>query len=620
MAIEPYDMTRHGMSWGEIESEMQRRRNGELDVFRQMETARAHYNGDIVIPLHDVSGRTQSLPIAARLVTEAIDNIARMSTMGRPQIHCPAQFPYKEKGKGSRDEAAIKRRALYARWDESALADILLRRAYRHFGGYGTACLIAVPNYERGGSATELRNPLGAYPELRTLDDVRDPINVGFVVARSYEWICHTWPHLKGVITQQSNSLDGMFDILEWIDGDSIVLGILGPTNQSWGSSTWQRSGAAGGFEVARFANRAEMVPVAMPRRVTLDRLMGIVDASLPTIEHLERMKLLDSIAAEKAVFGDMVIIGTDGREARLVSGTWKDGRTGIPNELVDGDIKVLQQSPGPMNQPNIDRAERDFRVSTGLIPQTGGETYGGLRTGRAIDAIGGFSVDPRVQEAQEIMARSLTQLNKAIMAVEKGYFGERKFTVFSGWPSEQGETEYVPNKHFASDANVVTYSFPGTDVSSITVAVGQLLGAGVLSRRTARSLHPLVEDKGGEERSVLVEHLTDAAIAGLIQQIGSGALPIADQARIIQLIAAGNEIWDAVADAQREAQERQAALAPPPAEGQGMAPELQPGLSLPGAGIESQPGPSAINPPNESQVNFRDLTRAVRTGVTAGR
>ncbi len=616
MAIEPYDMTAYGMAWGDIETEMQRRRSADGDVFRAMELARAHYNGDVVFPLYDVKGQTQASPISARLVTESIDNLSRMSTMGRPQIHCPALFPYKEKGKGSQDEAAIKRRALYARWDESALADILLRRAYRHFGGYGTASFIAVPNYERGGAGVELRNPLGAYPELRTLDDVRDPINVGFVVARSYEWICHMWPWMRGEMGAQGNTIDGMWDVLEWIDHECIVLGILGPSNRSWGT-TWQRNGAPGGVEVARFPNKAEMVPVAMPRRMTMDRIQGIADSILPAVENLERMKLLDNAAAEKAIFPDLVILGQDGREARLISGRWHDGREGIPNELVDAQVQVLNWSPGPMNHSNIDRQERDIRVSTGLIPQTGGETYGGLRTGRAIDAIGGFSIDPRVQEAQEIMARSLTQLNKAIMAVEKGYFGQRKFTVFSGWPSESGETEYTPDKHFASDANVVTYSFPGTDVSSITVAIGQLLGAGILSRRAARLLHPLVEDKEGVETEVLVEHLTDAAIAGLLQQIGSGALPLVDQARIIQLVGKGETIWDAVTTASREAQERQAALAPPPEQGQAAAPEAQPGLALPGQGVEQ---PAAIAGPNQSQLNFRDLTRAVRTGITTGR
>ena len=612
--------TMYGWDWGAIQAEVFRRRNAEASVFRSMEQARAHYNGDIVIPLHDVQGHTNSLPIAARLVTEAIDNIARMATMGRPQIHVPPVKPFKEKGKDSVEYAAIKRRALYARWDESALADILLRRAYRHFGGYGTCSFIVVPNYETGGSRIELRNPLGAYPELRSLDDVRDPINTAFVSARSYEWICHTWPHMNGIAKPGANTVDGMWDVVEWIDAEAIVLGVLGPSDLRLQSQPWQRNGAPGGVEVARFPNKAEMVPVAMPRRVTMDRLMGIVDGSIPTIERLERLKLLDDIAAEKAIFGDMVIIGQDGREARLVSGNWRDGRTGIPNELVDGDIKVLNQSPGPMNHSNIDRAERDFRVSTGLIPQTGGETYGGLRTGRAIDAIGGFSVDPRVQEAQEIVARSLTQVNKAIMAVEKGYFGGRTFTVFSGWPTEKGETEYSPDKHFASDSNVVSYSFPGTDISAISVAIGQLMGAGVMSRSTARRQHPLVEDAEGEERAVLLESLADAAIAGMIQQISSGALPFIDQVRIMQLYAGGATIWDAVSQASREAQERQAAEAPapPPDSGMAMSPEAMPGLAQPGQGVE-QLAPT-IAPPNQSQVNFRDLTRAVRTGITTGR
>lgn len=605
--------TAKGRTWEEIHSLMTARRQADGVLMRQMLEFQAHYNGDIVIPVHDVQGHKTTPAMTARLATEAIDSLSRLSTSGKPSIMVPPLEAFKETGARSMERAARRRRVLYARWDQSALGDVILRRAYRHFYGYGTCAFVVMPDFERGGAMIELRNPLGAYPELRSLDDVREPLNVGFVVGRSFDWIRKHYPTHATKLDSAKAPTQGLWDIVEWLDEEVTVLGVLGPRGlgEQW---SYLRDGSIKGAELARWENRAGRVCASIPRRVGLDRLMGMTDSSLAGLVELERMNSLNMIAAEKSVFADMVIVGQDGREAKLVSGRWHDGRTGIPNELVDGDVKLLQSNPGPLTLQNIDRAERNFRVSTGLIPQSGGETYGGLRTGRAIDAIGGFSVEPRVQEGQEIVARSLATVNRAICWTEQGYCEGKKYTVFSGWPGEVGQTEYEVDRDWESDANVVTYSFPGTEISQISVAIGQLLGGGVMSRRTGRTLHPLIQDAEGEERAVMLEHMSDAAMGGFMQQVSTGALPLIDQARIMRLYAGGMEIWDAIEQASREAQERQAAAAPPPQDpGMAASPETMPGLAMPGQGVESQP---TIAPPSESQVNFRDLTRALRTGV----
>lgn len=613
MSYKP-ETTTQGASWEQIYSQVWARRQNQSLIFRQMLQVRDHYNGDIVIPIADVKGHKSSAPMSARLVTEAIDSQSRLCSMSRPNITAP---PLEAFNPASSQVANKRRKAWYARWDENALGDILLRRHYRFLSGYGSSCFVVMPDFKGNGCAKiELRNPLGLYPELRSMDDVREPRNLATIYGRSVDWIQANYPEARDWLGTQAH-LQGLWDIVEWIDDKCIVIGILGPRGfgEEW---SWVRAeGGMRGYELRRWRNRADMVPVAVPRRITLDRLMGITDASLAAIEQMERMVILNDIAAEKYVFPDMLIMGTDGREARLLNGTWRDGRSGVPNEMVDGEFKFVQASPGPLTNPNIDRAERNFRISTGLVPQTGGETGGaGLRTGRAIDAIGGYSVDPRVQELQEVTTRCLKVVNEAIAAVELGYAPSQKYTVFSGWPGEHGLVEYTPKEIFKeSRHNVVSYSFPGTNISEISTAIGQLLGEGVMSHATARREHPLIEDPDGEERAVNLEKMTDAMFAAQLAQAQQGALPLIDQVRAMELYANGKTIWEAVQQASREAQERQAAQAPPPEAGQATAPEQQPGLALPGQGVESA-APPEITPPTPAQDNFRQLYHALTTGA----
>ena len=64
--------------------------------------------------------------------------------------------------------------------------------------------------------------------------------------------------------------------------------------------------------------------------------------------------------------------------------------------------------SPGPMTQQTLDRLERNISVSGGISPFFGGENPDSMRTGRGVATMGGFSVNPRVQELQLIMAFAL--------------------------------------------------------------------------------------------------------------------------------------------------------------------------------------------------------------------
>jgi hypothetical protein len=233
------------------------------------------------------------------------------------------------------------------------------------------------------------------------------------------------------------------------------------------------------------------------------------------------------------------------------------------------------------------------------------------------VNALGSFSVDPYVAELQEIMGEWMSVINAGISATYKGYFGAKQFSMYTGLASDASMVEFTPDKDFEADYNLVEYSFPGSDVNAITVALGQAQGTKMMSRATARAKHPLIDAPEQEEELIQKEALIDALLGGIQQQAQQGTIPAIDLAAIINFLEQDVSLPEAVDRANKAAQARQASQAPPPGEGQAVAPETQPGLAAPGMGTEAQP-PATVSPPPQSIQNLRALTRAMR-GANSG-
>ena len=148
---------------------------------------------------------------------------------------------------------------------------------------------------------------------------------------------------------------------------------------------------------------------------------------------------------------------------------------------------------------------------------------------------------------------------------------------------------DYVPRDTFDSDQNVVSYAYAGADPSGLIIEIGQRLGMGTLSKKTAMKLDPIIDDFSVEHELVLAESLEAALLSSIDQQAAAGGIPPADVAAIIQMVETKHmTLADAVTKAQEAAQKRQASSGPPGTpEGPVPAgsPEAQPGLGQPGAG-----------------------------------
>lgn len=577
-------------TWAEISNIMIQRRRADSALFRRMIDIRDRYNGDITVPMPDVVGAPDLPPLMPQLIYDGIENTALRAASTMPIIECPPS------GRSERAvrQADIRRKALYGRWYSSQLT-LKNRRAFRQLVGYGTYSYVVMPDYEYGCAKIELRDPLTTYPELRNPDDIRCPDNVGYVFGRSADWVRTHFPAARDIIGRYPQ--EDLWDMVEWVDESSIVIGLLGPRNLLLSATSTDHAGA--GIEIHREVNKAGMVPAVIPRRITLDRMAGQLSAIVPIVDWQARLFALEVIAAERGVFPDMAIFSDNGMPAMLSDNEWKDGRTGEVNFITNAkDVRLMGAGATQSAHETMDRLERAARHAGGVSSQFSGEMTGAIRSGRVASSIAELSIDPRIQELQEIMAYGLAEVNRSVMRVERGYFASNKMVVFSSWAGDEGTTEYVPAETFDSEANVVFYSMPGTDITQTNVGLSQLVAGGMMAKGTARRKHPYIDDALSEERRIMVEQFDLAIISSAQQQIAAGQLPIIDAIMMRDLIDKGATLGEAIRKTDEAARERQAAETPPPPEGMALPPEQMAGIAMPGQGAEALTGPPPEEPP----------------------
>lgn len=609
------------MEFGQIVSIMRQRRTMDSRLIRGMIAVRDRYNGDIVVPLPDVKNSPAMAPPVPNLVIEAIDNLAMRANSTMPRITSPPRNPESE---SSRARAETKRRALYGRWHSSQL-NIKRFRAFRHFVGYGTFAMITMFDEVKGHAVVELRDPLTAYPELRAPDDIREPKNVGFIFARSVDWIRAHYPVAASQFLQNAagKSWDTLWDIVEWIDENEVVIGIMGPKIPAYGAMDARPYGYTA-YELSRWKNKAGCVPVVCPRRVTLDRIQGQMTSMLGFNDTFGRATALDFVAMERSIFPDIVIIGANGAPPQIFSGEWHDGREGKANILANATVQMLERGPGPMSGPVLASMERAIRSSGGV---GGGEDLAGQRTGAGVGALAAVTVDPRMQEAQEIMAQAHTIINTHIMATEKGYAPQQKYTIIPGLRGDMRSVTYVPEKDFEYEETVVDYPFAGLDVSQLSVAVTQLVGSELMSKRTGRSVHPMIDDGGQEEENIAIEQLDLAQLAGLSAQVQSGQMSPVQVAHIRQLMADGAPMYKAILESAAIAATNAPAPGTPgaPEEGEPSPPAGTPNPALPQGGQQMMAAlgaggaapPPTVPAPSAGMANSRKLLQSINENIS---
>jgi len=599
-------------SFEEIIHLVQQMQREQSPVLQKMRDVLDRYDGDWVLPVPEVKQEPNMPPLTPALIAEAVDNMAMRAASVRPIVTVPALNPAKDTGVRSKEYAATRRRIIAATYHHSKW-NLGRRRAYRHLSAYHTTSISVVPNFITGMPQIQVRDPLGTFVEDQADEELRQPEYVAFITRYSAEHLRRIYPKCAsengGPVS--GRELKALWDVVEWQDLDQTVWGIVGPSEVT----SWQQTPSyrVPWMQISPvYPNRTGMVNGIVPHNVSLGRIASRLGSMLGMVDLQAKMMALNIIAQEKAIFPDMYAIGRQAGNPSIQGGRWQDGREGSINMLVDVEsVGVLRTPPDPATMQTIDRLERNFRTSTGLVPQFGGETYGALRTGRGIDALAGMAVDPRVQELHEIMEAWLPHLNSCILEMYRAYWPEQRYELFSGWPGDKGTVKFVPMQHIETLDNTVSYVVAGADVIQQTQILGSLFGAKAISARTFRAKHPWIDDPDMEAATVDEEEFEAALKQTILQQMVAGQLPPTVAVLIRNYLIKGEDIFTAVAKADEEMRRLQAQQAPPPPEGMVAPPEAMPGMAG-GPGAMQQQLPPEMQPPAE-QIAVPQGTAAMR-------
>jgi hypothetical protein len=591
----------------------------------QLLEVKRRYNGDWVVPLPSLENEPTLDPMTPFLVANAIDNLGRRGASVMPWWH----FPEKRRGDPFERRARTRRRAWAATLFESQF-QLTHQRAMRHLAGYSSCVLRVVCDWKTQMPRIVCEDPLSTFPAPRKPEDGRPPEDCAFIYEMSAGMIRSMWPKARtemgGPIAPRPDGYTEMWTLVEWVDADEVVMGIVGPKFPMTQYKSYDpRMANVPWLELSRAPNLAGQCPVVVPNKIGLAEIACQIANAVGMTDMMAKIMALAVSAEEKATYPDMYAIGTPNGVPTLVGGAWKDGRTGEMNLLQDvSAVGTLRTDISTMTLQLASMLERNFNASNGSNPAFQGETYGALRTGRAIDSIVGAQVDPMIQEMHQIVESYLPFLVDMTFATYEGAWPDKKYELFSGWKNDVGVVSFTPSVELAESHRMVAqYAVAGADRQAMTIELGQLRATKAISQKTFREQHPDVGDAESEEFQTLIEDMDQALMASILQGLAApagtpGALDPYVGSLIREFIDSGLPVFKAYQRAHEEAQKLQASQPAPVPPGMAGAPANMPGLggpAQPGLGIVPPPDQTNLGP-NPDQTNLHGLVRALGTAV----
>lgn len=553
-------------------------------MIARMEEIRNAYNGDLAIPMAELSAAEKAA--VPNFVAQGIDQTATRIASTMPNV----LYPTMKVGVKREEDNARKRRAATLGWWEQNNMELKLRRRARWLQGYACAPVCIRPSALKQIPCWYVRDPLTTYPAPDADPDTLTPEDVIFAFKKSLSWIDRYYP-LNQIKRRKSERGDRTVTLVEYMSAEQITLIALSsdinpdfptvePINYAMSiDDSWIGNQSLITLEHAH--NLAGVCPAVIPGRITLDREQGQYDGIIGMYQSAAMLFALNFRAVAQDVWPNEWLISHPGRQGKIVK--MANGRTGEIGEVVDGEIRPQHLNPGYKADQLISQLERNQRVTAGIPSEFGGESPSNVRTGRRGDSILSAVVDFPIQEAQTLLAKSLEAENRVAVAIDKAYYGNDRKSFYVNWRGARGNVDYIPNKIFTTDQNRVFFPAAGVDANNLTISLGQLVGTELMSRRTAMEMHPFIDDAEEEDDRITAQGLQRAMQSSIEQQAAAGAIPPNDLARIAELVLTDKmELYEAVLQAQQEAQERQAAQEQP------NSPATQPGLAQPGMGAEA--------------------------------
>lgn len=566
-------------------------------IHSKMRMIQQIYNGSFEVPLPDLE--QNAMPSTPNLLAAGVDQMAGRITSVIPSVVFSSMKP----GIRKYDRMAqVASRTITGWWQEDRMPMKMKQRG-RHLIAYGMSPVVIRWDLKENLPTWHIRHPLETYPSPDIIPGKVTPTDCIFAYRRTAGWLRSMGygDKLYALSGRSDMPSDASILLVEYIDANQTTLIAAGyrtadPYN-NWEVDLTNQT--LKGVILEQYANIGDECPVVVPMRITLDTCAGQFDNMIGMYYQQAKLMALETIAVEKGIFPDTYLVSRQGEIGRFLDGP-HDGRTGMVNIIAGGDIKEVQSSPGYLTNPTIDRLERNQRVTAGIPAEFGGESSTGIRTGRRGDAVLSAVIDYPVAEAQETFSYSLEEENEIAIMLAKKWAGDTPKTLFVGTGNSTRPVTYIPNETFETDEHVVSYPASGTDINSLVIGIGQRVGLGIMSKRTAATLDPYIDNPEAEHDAIIAEGLEQALMNGLQQQAASGQIPPLTLSKIMALVRedklelaeALNKVTEEALAEQRKAAEAQQSAqvgAPMTPGGAGATPTIQ---SLAGAAPQQSPIP----------------------------
>ena len=581
----------------------------------RMKMIQSIYNGTMEVPLPDME--QNSMPSTPNLLAAGVDQMAGRITSVIPSVNFSSLRP----GVRKYDRQSLTASRVITGWWQEDRVPLKMKQRGRHLIAYGMSPVIIRWNYEQHRPTWQIRHPLETYPSTDVIPGQMTPTDCIFAYRRSVGWMRSKGygDKLGALMGRSDMPNDASILLIEYIDADETHLVAAGYKTSDPYSASYElmfTGDSLRGVTIEQYSNMGDGCPVVVPMRITLDTAAGQFDNMIGMYYQQAKLMALEVIAVEKGIFPDTYLVSRPSEVGRFLDGP-HDGRTGMVNIIAGGDIREIQSQPGYLTNPTIDRLERNQRVTAGIPAEFGGESGSNIRTGRRGDAVLSAVIDYPVAEAQETFAYSLEEENVCAIALAKSWDGNNKRTIYVGTGNANSPVTYVANETFEESDHVVSYPASGTDINSLIVGIGQRVGLGIMSKKTAATLDPYIDNPEQEHDSIIAEGLEQALMAGLQQQASSGQLPPLVISKVMTLVANDKmELAEALTKVTEDALKEQQAAE------QSVAPVATADAAMAGQTVQSLAGPqAAIQGPNPSQANLSDLLSTLRRpqGATGG-
>lgn len=582
-------------------------------------------DNSIVIPLMKQDKAERAAVV--NLFNPALDGMATRAASVQPD----QEWPTTRQGIDAAEATARSRRQAGLGWWDMNKMTIIDYQRFRYHFAYGSSPVSIMPVGESKRDMREIphwriHNPMCSFPAPTSNHLDMEPEYAIFTSQRTRSWLKNNYPDALRRVGGYSGDRPGdrahdsdVFEVLEYHDSDEILLVLCGrkPQHGLWTPGGTITPGAAALLE--RWQNLANIPLIIFAGRITLGRIAGQFDQMVPAYFKAAKLDSMNYLALTHQIYPERWVQSHPGDPQAPDIIVEADPERGIIGEIAHGSIQTIGPgiSAAQMIEGAIDRSERAQRIAGPLPAEMQGEGASNVRTAIRGQALEGAATDTVLQEAHEIFQVSKELELQRAVAVQKGWFGDKKTNFYvsrngktSRWP------DYVPNETFETDEVYVKYAVTGADARALPTILGQLVNTGINSQHTARMMSPTVEDVVAEEKQLDVEGLRLALLKGLEAQAQQGALG-PDQIAMITKLRYGSDksIEEVVLQVHDEYQKKQAAAA----QAQPGSAETQPGLNSGGGpaqpGMQPQGGPPGGSPISAGPPNLAALLANLKGG-----